>query len=181
MALCSLLRTHTPTSAHRALLVVPPQHTHPHLSPMASKRNGGQGSNKTLPKSSSPEPPAVKKSKAKPGTNKSDGTTVGSKGKAPVIASGSSETAGPKRMTAQQLIGGPSWTGKLPQTLLYEHCVKSGWNKPEYTNVPYPPHLSTLLDLRRSATANTGVETTWRQGLSRVRCAGILESENTTE
>jgi ATP-dependent RNA helicase DHX57 len=105
---------------------------------MPPKKN--EGLNKTLPKTSSPEPPPAKKSKAKPGTNKSDGTTVGSKGKAPAVDAKTPGEAEPKRMSVQQLIGGPSWTGKLPQTLLYEHCVKAGWNKPEYTTVPqaYP-------------------------------------------
>ena len=33
------------------------------------------------------------------------------------------------------LIGGASWTGKLPVNLLSEHCQKQRWEKPEYTMV----------------------------------------------
>ncbi|KAL8869469.1 MAG: hypothetical protein Q9174_004250, partial [Haloplaca sp. 1 TL-2023] len=39
----------------------------------------------------------------------------------------------PKKPDARQLIGGASWTGKLPMTLLSEHCQKQKWAKPEYT------------------------------------------------
>lgn len=40
---------------------------------------------------------------------------------------------GPKKPTTRQLIGGASWTGKLPMNLLAEHCQKQKWEKPEYT------------------------------------------------
>ncbi|PWW79656.1 P-loop containing nucleoside triphosphate hydrolase protein [Tuber magnatum] len=96
----------------------------------------------SLGASPSPAVPAAssaKKSKAKPGTNKANGTTVGSKGKAPVVtaseagSSASASKGGENRaLTTQQLIGGLSWTGKLPQALFYEHCAKAGWNKPDY-------------------------------------------------
>ena len=39
----------------------------------------------------------------------------------------------PKKPDTRQLIGGASWTGKLPMTLLSEHCQKQRWAKPEYT------------------------------------------------
>src|SRR5207302_3431092 len=85
---------------------------------------------------------------------KANGTTVGSKGKAPVVTasevggSTSSSRGGEGRtLTVQQLIGGLSWTGKLPQTLFYEHCIKAGWNKPDYYVVCSPSHVfsSTLM------------------------------------
>lgn len=41
----------------------------------------------------------------------------------------------PKKPTAKQLIGGASWTGKLPVNMLSEHCQKQKWEKPEYTMV----------------------------------------------
>jgi hypothetical protein len=45
-------------------------------------------------------------------------------------------TAGqPKKPTARTLIGGASWTGKLPTSILSEHCQKQRWEKPEYTMV----------------------------------------------
>jgi hypothetical protein len=40
-----------------------------------------------------------------------------------------------KKPTVKQLIGGASWTGKLPVNLLSEHCQKQKWEKPEYIMV----------------------------------------------
>lgn len=42
---------------------------------------------------------------------------------------------GPPRSNVKQIIGGASWTGKLPVNLLSEHCQKQRWEKPEYTMV----------------------------------------------
>ena len=41
----------------------------------------------------------------------------------------------PKRPDVKTLIGGASWTGKLPVNMLSEHCQKQKWEKPEYTMV----------------------------------------------
>lgn len=46
----------------------------------------------------------------------------------------SSEDA-PKKPDTRKLIGGASWTGKLPVNMLSEHCQKQKWAKPEYTMV----------------------------------------------
>jgi len=108
---------------------------------MPPKKKSSKSSVADGPEASPPSPagPAVKKSKAKPGTNKANGTTVGSKGKSPVITASEAESSASaskggesRAKTVQQLIGGLSWTGKLPQTLFYEHCVKAGWNNPDY-------------------------------------------------
>jgi len=109
---------------------------------MPPKKKSSRSSVADGPEASPPSPAAstVKKSKAKPGTNKANGTTVGSKGKTPVVtasdagssASASKGSGESRTLTVQQLIGGLSWTGKLPQTLFYEHCVKAGWNNPDY-------------------------------------------------
>ncbi|RMZ88684.1 hypothetical protein DV736_g4077, partial [Chaetothyriales sp. CBS 134916] len=40
---------------------------------------------------------------------------------------------GPPRPDARKIIGGASWTGKLPVNLLSEHCQRARWNKPEYS------------------------------------------------
>ena len=40
-----------------------------------------------------------------------------------------------KKPDTRQLIGGASWTGKLPVNMLSEHCQKQKWAKPEYTMV----------------------------------------------
>lgn len=37
-----------------------------------------------------------------------------------------------KKPDTRELIGGASWTGKLPMNLLAEHCQKQKWGKPEY-------------------------------------------------
>ncbi len=39
----------------------------------------------------------------------------------------------PKKPDTRALIGGASWTGKLPVNLLSEHCQKQKWGKPDYT------------------------------------------------
>src|SRR5436309_13725889 len=38
----------------------------------------------------------------------------------------------PSSSKPRALVSSPSWTGKLPVTLLHEHCQKLGWNKVEY-------------------------------------------------
>lgn len=40
-----------------------------------------------------------------------------------------------KKVDTRKLIGGASWTGKLPVNMLAEHCQKQKWAKPEYTMV----------------------------------------------
>lgn len=42
---------------------------------------------------------------------------------------------GPPKPTIKQIIGGASWTGKLPVNLLSEHCQKQKWGRPEYETV----------------------------------------------
>ena len=41
----------------------------------------------------------------------------------------------PKKPDTRTLIGGESWTGKLPVNLLSEHCQKQRWEKPNYSMV----------------------------------------------
>ncbi|ETS80107.1 hypothetical protein PFICI_07636 [Pestalotiopsis fici W106-1] len=41
---------------------------------------------------------------------------------------------GPPKPTVKQIVGGASWTGKLPVNLLSEHCQKQKWEKPSYDN-----------------------------------------------
>lgn len=41
----------------------------------------------------------------------------------------------PKRPDVKKLIGGASWTGKLPVNMLSEHCQKQKWDKPDYSMV----------------------------------------------
>lgn len=41
----------------------------------------------------------------------------------------------PKKPSVKEVIGGASWTGKLPVNMLAEHCQKQKWEKPEYSMV----------------------------------------------
>ena len=51
----------------------------------------------------------------------------------------------PQRPDVKKIIGGASWTGKLPVNMLSEHCQKQKWEKPEYTMVMGPmPCLGTV-------------------------------------
>ncbi|KAH8600025.1 P-loop containing nucleoside triphosphate hydrolase protein [Bisporella sp. PMI_857] len=54
----------------------------------------------------------------------------------------------PKRPDVKKLIGGASWTGKLPVNLLSEHCQKHKWDKPEYTMVKTPDGFSSMVILK---------------------------------
>ncbi|KAI1124534.1 DEAD/DEAH box helicase [Nemania abortiva] len=60
---------------------------------------------------------------------KKGGGQSSSKGKA---ADNEQLPAGPPRPTVKQIIGGSSWTGKLPVNLLSEHCQRQKWDKPDY-------------------------------------------------
>ncbi len=54
----------------------------------------------------------------------------------PASSSAPGETPdGPPKPTVKQIIGGSSWTGKLPVNLLSEHCQKQKWERPEYDTV----------------------------------------------
>ena len=53
---------------------------------------------------------------------------------------------GSKKPDTRTLIGGASWTGKLPVNILSEHCQKQKWAKPEYTMRVTPEgHLSMVI------------------------------------
>src|SRR5271170_6243511 len=43
------------------------------------------------------------------------------------------EPQAPPRPDARKVIGGASWTGKLPVNLLQEQCQRQKWNKPDYS------------------------------------------------
>ncbi|RDW94876.1 hypothetical protein BP5796_00639 [Coleophoma crateriformis] len=54
----------------------------------------------------------------------------------------------PKRPDVKKLIGGASWTGKLPVNMLSEHCQKQRWEKPEYTMMKTPEGFSSMVILK---------------------------------
>ncbi|KFH47355.1 putative ATP-dependent RNA helicase-like protein [Hapsidospora chrysogenum ATCC 11550] len=51
------------------------------------------------------------------------------------------------RPTVKQLIGGASWTGKLPVNLLSEHCQKQRWDRPVYDTKKTPDGFSVWITL----------------------------------
>jgi len=56
-----------------------------------------------------------------------------------------------KKPDARTLIGGASWTGKLPVNMLSEHCQKQKWAKPEYTMVKAPEGFSSMVILKATS------------------------------
>ncbi|KHJ30770.1 putative p-loop containing nucleoside triphosphate hydrolase [Erysiphe necator] len=54
----------------------------------------------------------------------------------------------PKRPDVKKLIGGNSWTGKLPVNILSEHCQKQRWEKPEYTMSKVSEGYSSMVILK---------------------------------
>ncbi|KAI9745673.1 MAG: hypothetical protein M1818_001207 [Claussenomyces sp. TS43310] len=54
----------------------------------------------------------------------------------------------PKRPDVKKIIGGASWTGKLPVNMLSEHCQKQRWEKPEYTMGRTPEGYSSMVILK---------------------------------
>ena len=73
--------------------------------------------------------PSKAPKKAKKGNAGSDPTTSG------LASSQVGASDAPKKPDTRTLIGGASWTGKLPVNMLSEHCQKQKWAKPEYTMV----------------------------------------------
>ncbi|KAE8447273.1 hypothetical protein EG329_010967 [Mollisiaceae sp. DMI_Dod_QoI] len=83
------------------------------------------------------------------------------KPKRPVASNGGTTAAGsagqdgpalageaPKRPDVKKIIGGASWTGKLPVNMLSEHCQKQRWEKPEYTMSKTPEGYSSMVILK---------------------------------
>lgn len=80
---------------------------------------------------------AVNKKGSKPENEpKQDGKSKG-KNKEPVKDTPDSAEA-PKKPDTRTLIGGASWTGKLPVNIWSEQCQKRKWDKPEYTMIRIP-------------------------------------------
>lgn len=65
----------------------------------------------------------------KPGTNKAKAAAERAAENAKQAQNTAEER---KKPTVKELIGGASWTGKLPVNMLSEHCQKQKWEKPEY-------------------------------------------------
>ncbi|KAI1801042.1 P-loop containing nucleoside triphosphate hydrolase protein [Daldinia bambusicola] len=57
------------------------------------------------------------------------------------------ESSGPPKPTIKQIIGGASWTGKLPVNLLSEHCQRQKWDKPDYQLIKSSEGISYFVQL----------------------------------
>lgn len=100
---------------------------------MAPKRGGGsRGKSNNTPK---PQPQEISISDFVAGRDSKNakGKSKGQKAGGEPASSGDAEQ--PKKPTVRAIIGGASWTGKLPVNMLAEHCQKQKWAKPEYTMV----------------------------------------------
>ena len=82
-------------------------------------------------------PKAGKKADGKEGDSKQEGKSFQVQGE---------ETS--KKPDTRALIGGASWTGKLPVNLLSEHCQKQKWVKPEYTMSKTTDGFSSMVILK---------------------------------
>ncbi|RDA82642.1 hypothetical protein CP532_0924 [Ophiocordyceps camponoti-leonardi (nom. inval.)] len=100
----------------------------------------------------------VKKAKdkaAQPTAGPSKGTKDGGKGKkgqkatepAAAAAAAATPAVPPPKPTVKQIIGGSSWTGKLPVNLLSEHCQRLRWEKPDYDTRKTPDGFSVWVTL----------------------------------
>ncbi|KAL9126106.1 MAG: hypothetical protein Q9217_004793 [Psora testacea] len=85
-------------------------------------------------------PNAPKKGKQKNSTDKAEANT----------GQGGAEDA-PKKPDTRTLIGGASWTGKLPVNMLSEHCQKQNWAKPEYTMSNTAEGFSSMVILKATS------------------------------
>lgn len=102
-------------------------------------RKGASNKTSAIPEGSEYISFGDKKSKggASSKANPDSGAQVSSdKGKGKVAAAAQDD--GPKKPTAREVIGGASWTGKLPQNLFNEHCQRAKWERPDYTMVKVP-------------------------------------------
>ncbi|KAJ4167776.1 putative ATP-dependent RNA helicase ucp12 [Fusarium falciforme] len=71
----------------------------------------------------------------------------GKKGQKAGTSTPEAPSLGPPKPTVKQLIGGSSWTGKLPVNLLSEYCQKQRWERPEYDTRKTPDGFSVWVTL----------------------------------
>lgn len=115
--------------------------------PQPKKSSGGQK------KDAVPPPPSAPSKFSK---GKGSGTNPTSRGTPkPGASSGGkqgqqdAEDTPPAGPTVKQIIGGSSWTGKLPVNLLSEHCVKNGWDgRADYSTRLFPDGFLGSVTLR---------------------------------
>ncbi|KAI5357707.1 Putative helicase, RWD domain, Helicase-associated domain, UBA-like superfamily [Septoria linicola] len=77
--------------------------------------------------------PKKNKKPAQDSSSAAAGASSKVKAAAAVAGATGAQPEEPKKPDTRTLIGGASWTGKLPQTMFNEHCQKQKWERPEYT------------------------------------------------
>lgn len=92
----------------------------------------------------------------KPGTKQAKAAADRSAEDAKKSSQQQDSTEEQKKPSVKEIIGGASWTGKLPVNMLAEHCQKQRWEKPEYTMV-----LSSCISLLLVSARYAG---DWRYG-----------------
>ncbi|PHH67675.1 hypothetical protein CDD82_1226 [Ophiocordyceps australis] len=100
---------------------------------------------KTKAEQSAPKPASSSKdgSKDKKGHKTQPTSTTAKDG----TAAETTAAAPRPKATVKQIIGGSSWTGKLPVNLLSEYCQKQRWEKPEYDTRKTPEGFSVWVTL----------------------------------
>ena len=100
------------------------------------KRGGNGGSKKTaVPQTQNTEDNYIVFSNAKDEAKTKKASSKASTSKDGVTENPATGEDVPRKPDTRKLIGGASWTGKLPVNLLSEHCQKQRWEKPDYTMV----------------------------------------------
>lgn len=97
-----------------------------------------KGKAKANPPAPTPVPGPAAKDQGKGKKGQKSGTATPTPEIAPVV---------PPKPTVKQLIGGSSWTGKLPVNLLSEYCQKQKWERPDYDTRKTPDGFSIWVTL----------------------------------
>ncbi|KAI2615956.1 P-loop containing nucleoside triphosphate hydrolase protein [Hypoxylon sp. NC1633] len=84
---------------------------------------------------------------SKPNKKTGQGSSSNTGGTKPGSADAPAEASGPPKPTVKQIIGGASWTGKLPVNLLSEHCQRQKWGKPDYQPIKNSEGFSYFVQL----------------------------------
>ncbi|KAI9711806.1 MAG: hypothetical protein M1820_001951 [Bogoriella megaspora] len=111
-----------------------PKNPHPPRGPTKGKKpasapQDGEDTSFIVFSNAKGEPKKSKKSENSPQPESSN--KVKKQGKESQPTSSTDDAS--KKPDTRTLIGGSSWTGKLPVNMLSEHCQKQKWHKPEYT------------------------------------------------
>ncbi|KMU75663.1 pre-mRNA-splicing factor ATP-dependent RNA helicase PRP16 [Coccidioides immitis RMSCC 3703] len=115
---------------------------------MAPKRGGASRGKSNNPPKQQPKEISIDDFVAGGDSKNAKGKSKGQKAGGESSAGG--ETEQPKKPTVRSIIGGASWTGKLPVNMLSEHCQRQKWEKPEYTMFKSPDGFISSVILKKT-------------------------------